>query len=146
MKYNFIEHANPERDPNIDLNFDNDILYKELNGSLYAKNNKNNKNINLSVPSNDKTNLTSGKMNSQKKPIKSDSSNITEQIKSNSSYSGSNIYIYFVLVVVCLIVIWYFYGSSRNVKETNIIDTYPNQPELTMMSPDMGMDTRFGRL
>jgi len=134
MAFKFIENRHPEQDPNTDLNFDNDILYRELtnDGRLNGYN----------LPSIAKNSITL-----QKKTNKQE--NKQENIRENMSdtkRSSYTIYIYFILTVILLILIWYFYGPTQKIKKKNIIDTYPNHPELTMMSPDMGMDARFGEL
>jgi hypothetical protein len=118
MGYNFIETKYPVRDPNIDINFNNDILYKALDGDDTV----------------DKYN------------IKHESPNKNTNYVKQSRHSDYSIYIYFIIVVIFLVLIWYYYGSSKNIKQKNIIDTYPDQPELTMLSPDMGMDIRYGRI
>lgn len=127
MSYYFIEHRNPTHDHVIDLNFDNDILYGSLTDDVLDKcNTRDNfvvSNETVSRPSKNK-----GKLN-----------------KKNKS-SSNTIYVIFIIIVIILIVLWYVFGSKNEIKQKDIIDTYPDQPELTMLSPDIGMNSRFGTL
>lgn len=134
MAFKFIENRHPEQDPNTDLNFDNDILYREL-----TNDNKSNR---YNLPSIVKNPIVSPQ---KKSNIQNKQESMRENMTTTKRYSYT-IYIYFILAVILLVLIWYFYGPTQEIKKKNIIDTYPNHPELTMMSPDMGMGTRFGEL
>lgn len=131
MSYYFIENRNPGNDPNIDLRFDDDILYTELTrGDELDK-------YNTPYVVNDVRPARGKNKRVDKK----------KQTKSNKTNdSSTKIYVLFIIGVICLVLLWYFYGSSQDTNNIDIVDTYPDQPELTMMSPDMGMDTRFIRL
>lgn len=121
--YYFIEDKYPQHDPNIDLNFDNDILYGALLNDELDKYNT----PFVSVPE-----VPSSK-NEKKHTIRADQ---------KSGESDNRIYVVFILIVIILIFLWYIYGSESK-KKPNIIDTYPDQPEITMMSPDFGTGTRY---
>lgn len=123
--YYFIENRYPQNDPNIDLNFDNDILYSDVlddEVDRYDSKDKNDKIISPKKP-------TTKKDIRKPKP---------------SNKTNYSIYFYFILAVITLMLIWYFY-KDKPIEKKNIIDTYPNNAELTMLSPDMGMGTRFAR-
>jgi hypothetical protein len=123
--YYFIENRYPQNDPNIDLNFDNDILYSDIIDDEVDRYDSNAKN--------DKTIL----------PIKpTGKKDIRKQKRTNKT--NYSIYFYFILAIITLMLIWYFY-KDRPTEKKNIIDTYPNNAELTMLSPDMGMGSRFAR-
>lgn len=128
MSYYFIENRNPNNDPNIDLRFDNDILYTELTrGDELDK-------YNTPYVVNDI------------RPARGKNKKVDKKKQTNNADTNTKIYVLFIIGVICLVLLWYFYGSSQDTNHIDIVDTYPDQPELTMMSPDMGMDTRFIRL
>jgi hypothetical protein len=132
MSYFFIEYRHPEDDPTIDLRFDDDIIYTEItDGDQLDK-----YNTPYLVKDKDK----------DVAPYKSQRKTSLSTKSKSSQGSSVSIYIFFIVAVICLVLIWYFYGSSSEIKQPDIIDTYPNQPELTMMSPDMGLNSRFVRL
>ena len=134
-KYFFIENTNPERNPNTDLNFDNDTLYDEING--FVRSNK---------PRKPMIKNTALRENPKREEMTNDTTETNIKKQSMVEHLRSNIYIYFVIIIILLVAIWYFYGLTQNVKTKDIIETYPDHPELTMMSPDMGLDTRFTRI
>jgi hypothetical protein len=119
----FLEERYPQNDPNTDLNFENDILYSDILDDDIDKYSTPN------VPT-----VTPDKP-TEKKNIK------IEKSKSQSNYS---IFLYFILAIIALMLLWYFYKTKEPSKKS-IIDTYPDTAELTMLSPDIGMGTRFSR-
>lgn len=121
--YYFIENKYPVGDPNIDLNFDNDILYSELVDDDIDKY------TTPYVPEVAPYKPTE-KMNIRK-----------EKITTKSNYS---VYFYFILTIIGLMLLWYFYKDSGNEKK-NIVESRSNDAELTMLSPDMGMGSRYTR-
>jgi hypothetical protein len=124
MSYYFIENKYPIQDPNIDLNFNNDILYSDLTGDSLDKYNNPDVVNPYVLPSKSQT-----KSSLKKPPVKKE----------------YNIYLIFVMVVIFLLLLWYFYRGTDN-KTKNIIDMYPDQPELTMLSPDIGAAARYGKV
>ena len=97
MSYNFVENGYPINDPNIDLDFGNNILYKELvEDDIYS--------YDISY---DTKNVIPKKENKNRKIIK--------YRKKNTN----NIYILFIFVIVMLLVIWYIKRNNNN----NILDT-----------------------
>jgi len=130
MSYFFIEYRHPEDDPTIDLRFDDDIIYTEITDGDQL----------------DKYNTPYEVKDKDVAPYKSQRKTNLSTKSTPSRGSSVSIYIFFIVAVICLVLIWYFYGSSSETKKPEIIDTYPDKPELTMMSPDMGLNSRFARL
>lgn len=126
MEYHFSENRHPEQDSNVDLDFDNDALYEVINDSMKSN----------------KTNVNIKNINPQQNPVKK-TERMDNVTKSNADHSGIYTYIYFIIAVIILVIIWYFYGLAQDNKKKDIIDTYPDHRELTMMSPDMGMGIRY---
>lgn len=126
MSYYFIENRFPERDPNIDLNFGNDILYSDLTGDQLDKYD------------------TSDNVSSNVKPFKNTQKTSLRNNKQQQK-SNNTLYVLFLLAVIFLVIIWYIYGMNPDISANPKIK--PNvQPELTMMSPDVGIDQRYGIL
>lgn len=125
MSYYFIENAHPEQDPNIDLNFDNDILYGAiLNDELDKYDTK------YAMVSNVPPNK-----NTQKHTIKA---------TKKSDASSTRVYVIFIIIIISLVLLWYIYGGKAEHKKPDVIDTYADNPELIMLSPDVGLGTRYG--
>ncbi|VBB18465.1 hypothetical protein YASMINEVIRUS_928 [Yasminevirus sp. GU-2018] len=124
--YYFIENRDPSNDPNVDLDFGNDILYKELTGDELDK-------------------YKTYQVVANVKPAKT-RKRVQLRANKDKNDSGNSIYILFIVLVVGLVLFWYFYGSRSSEKQQNILDTYPDQPELTMLSPDVGMELRLGKM
>jgi hypothetical protein len=122
--YYFIETRYPEQDPNIDLNFENDILYGALLNDELDKYNTPNAILPEIPPY----------KSEPKHSIKKDDENVT---------SFNRIYIVFILIVILLVLLWYIYGTDHTKKNPSAITTYADQPEMTMMSPDVGLGTRY---
>ncbi len=117
----------PDRDPNTDLNFDNDILYGAiLNDEL------------------DKYD-TNYAVTSDITPSKNTKKHAITHNKKNGS-SNTKIYVIFIIIVIAFVLLWYIYGGKEKAKIPEINDYYADQPELTMMSPDIGMGTRYGNI
>lgn len=125
MTYKFNEIKYPTRDQNIDLHFDNDVIYSDLTGDTLDKYNTND----VVVPS--------------VKPIKTNEpTNLRKQTKKNNY----GIYLMFIFFVILIISVWYIYGMVNRKKVKERIDYYPSKAELTMLSPDIGVGNRFGRI
>ena len=114
--YRFTEAKYSKNNPENDLDFGNDGLYKELDG----------KDVN-----NYKT-YKSVRTTKNKKRLETNKSN-------------NKIYIIFILSIIALILFWYFYRSFSQEKTVRVIDTYQDQANLIMFSPDVGTGLRFGR-
>jgi len=127
MSYYFIEDKYPDHDPNIDLNFENDILYGALRGDEIDKYNTGNAIIPDIQPS----------ANQDKHNIRT---------KKKSVGSNTRIYVVFIFFVILVLLLWYMYGGKAEPKKPDVIDTYPDKPEISMMSPDFGMGARYGRI
>lgn len=119
--YYFIENKFPGQDPNTDLNFDNDILYSDIVDDDVDKYSTPYKPEILPAKPTEKRDITTSKPNK------------------GTNY---NIYLYFILAIIALMLLWYFYKDKKTDKKT-MIDTYANTAELTMLSPDIGMGSRF---
>src|SRR5579872_179627 len=104
MSYYFIENRNPENDPNIDLRFDDDILYTELTrGDELDK-------YNTPYVVNDV------------RPARGKNKKVDNNKKSRfnkTNDSGTKIYVLFIIGVICLVLLWYFYGSSQDTNQTD---------------------------
>lgn len=109
MSYRFIENRYPTSDPNLDLNFGNDILYKEMTDDDYVTHNTRYQNKHIKPLINNKN----GKLLNDRKKY---------------TY---NIYILFIVIVILLLVFWYVNRKNVNIKK-NIIDTYISDSELIL--------------
>jgi hypothetical protein len=118
MSYRFVEHKYPDSDPNIDLNFNNDILYSDISGDKYIDYVNQYKNSDV-IPT----------ARAKKQQVK----------KQNTD----TVYVVFLLIVIALIILWYYYGQSPSSPKSSIVDTYPDVAELTMMSPDVGANVIY---
>jgi hypothetical protein len=124
MSYYFIENKYPERDPNIDLNFDNDILYGAIFNDELDKYN------------------TPYAINPDDVPYKSKKKHSIKAKKKDQS--SSKVYVIFIVIIIAIIMLWYIYGGTvSEPKKQSVIDTYADKPELTMLSPDFGMASRY---
>ena len=130
MPYYYIEHMYPEQDPNIDLNFDNDILYKSLLRD----------NINASSMKYKNT----SDVNPSKKHNSLRQTNDNDNNKSNTT-----LYIFYIVVIIMLVLFWYMYrrtGKGKGKEKENdsyIIDNRADYIKLNMLSPDIGMGARY---
>jgi len=126
MTYKFNEIKYPTRDQNIDLHFDNDVIYSDLaGGDTLDKYNTND----VVAPS--------------VKPTKTASPSTLKKETKKNSYG---IYLMFIFFVILIISVWYIYGMVKGKKVKERIDYYPSHAELTMLSPDIGVGGRFGRI
>ena len=123
MSYQYIEKKYPLQDPNIDLNFDNDILYGSLLNDELDKYN---------------TKYTTTSDIIPKKNI------LNKSIKENRKEKSTiKIYFIFITIIIIFVLFWYIYGRNNEINKHNIIDTYDNRAELSMMSPDVGVGSRY---
>lgn len=128
MSYYFIEHRNPSQDSNIDLNFNDDMLYSSVTDAIINKHDTREKFV-------------------TSKDLSKSSNKIPKKDNMDKTANSSNaIYVMFIMIVIISIILWYVFGTKGEIKQKDIIDTYPDQPELMMLSPDIGMDSRFGIL
>ena len=125
MSYYFIENKYPEHDPNIDLNFDNDILYGAIFNDELDKYN------------------TPYEITPNNVPFKSTKKHSIKTNKKNQA-DNTKLYVIFIVIIIAIVMLWYIYGGTSEPKKPEVIDTYADQPELTMLSPDFGMVSRFG--
>jgi hypothetical protein len=118
----------PDQDPNIDLNFDNDILYGAiLNDAIDKYNTKY-----VTTPD------IPPSINTKKHKITR--TKLTES-------PNNRLYIVFIIIVILLVFLWYMYGGKETEKKPPyVIDTYADHPKLTMLSPDIGMGARYGNI
>lgn len=131
MSYYFIENKNPLSDPNTDLNFNNDILYDYVldEDVRYS-----------GTPPYENSNIQP-KISSDKSENKN--KELIDNIKERES-SSNMIYILFIFLTILLMILWYVYGNRSTKPEVSVIDAYNSDPELVMLSPDMGGNIRFG--
>lgn len=123
MSYYFVENRYPDQDSNIDLNFDNDILYGSLTDNDLDKHNV--------------AYVMGGVVPNNRK--KQDLS------KKKKSDPSNSIYLCFIFTIILIMIIWYVY-NNKNSSNPNIMDQYPTEPELTMLSPDFGNGVRYGKI
>lgn len=124
--YYFIENKNPTSDPNIDLNFDNDLLFSDIIADDYDKYKGSNV-INENIPPH--------------QPAK----NQPLYKQTLKPQNNANIYVIFIIIVIILLFLWYIYSSSKKSSNNpsfnkNLIES----PDLVMLSPDFGNGMRFG--
>jgi hypothetical protein len=124
MTHNFKEFKYPIDDPNIDLNFENDILYSGLANPNFDKND-------FKFEKSDIKPLDKVIRDNYKNP---DSAND----KSNNNY----LYIVFIAVLILIIFLWYMYNKSSPTDQMYGGDTNSSS-QLVMLSPDMGLGTRY---
>jgi hypothetical protein len=126
MSYYFIEKSNPLSDPNIDLNFDNDILYSDILRDEIDKYN-------------------TSYIVDKDEAIPMRPNNLRQQNTKKSDNKKNNMYILFIIFAVVLIGIWYVYGNKikkQILTGGNSHATY-HEPELATFSPDFGNNTRY---
>lgn len=124
MSYYFIEDRYPIGDPNTDLNFENDILYSTLLDDDLDKHNIPYKNANVI---------------SRKKTSANRQTTNTE-----SDYSGTNIYVLFLLIVVLCVIIWHIYNANASIKTSlTVYDTNPFTADLVQYSPAIDGGLRY---
>ncbi len=117
MMYNFIENKNAYDDPNVNLNFDDDITYQYLNGDYDVESTHNIvPTVDPSVP-----------------PTPAGEKRQDVDYKKDRSDSTSAIYTMFILMAILIIVIWYIYRSTRPSKE--IVEISTIESPLIMASP-----------
>lgn len=126
--YYFIENKNPTSDPNLDLNFDNDLLFSDIIADDYDKY-KEAHVINESI--------------SPRVPAKRPPSQKQQQ-KLLSKRTNTNIYVVFIIIVIIAIFLWYIYGGKP--KDKNNQDVLLTSPDLVMLSPDFGTGARLGSI
>ena len=124
--YYFIENKNPINDPNIDLNFDNDLLYSDIIADDYDKYREAHV-INESISPRDPA---------KKQPI--------QKLKNQQKPLNYNIYVIFIIVVILFVFVWYTYGGSSKIKSSDNFPSITSPPDLVMLSPDFGSGARFG--
>lgn len=122
MPYQFVEHRYPASDPNIDLDFTDDLIYADITGDKTKE----------YVSAYQNSNVIPNKQG-KKTPLK-------------KTQNPFNIYVVFLLLVIALIILWYYYGHNTHVNDKKTyIETYPDTAELTMLSPDLGMNIRYNK-
>lgn len=121
MSYYFIENKYPDSDTNIDLNFDNDILYTEVVDKDLDKNNVRYENGNV-------------------KALKNKKKSVQNVKETDTSESSDSVYLLFIIIVIMIIVLWYVYSRRNKTQKTELIDTYANSPDLVLLSPYNGMN------
>jgi len=126
--YYFIENKNPQGDPNIDLNFDNDLLYSDIIADDYDK-------YRESRPISENMPLTLPRVPVKKQHM---------DTKTKHKEPNYNIYIMFFVIVILSIFLWYTYGSHKYLSHDNL--SFTSTPNLVMLSPDFGNGSRFGSL
>lgn len=125
MTYRFTEYKYPEEHPDVDLDFNNDVIYSALVGNEINK---------KDIPDIITVDVLPAK-SAKKHEIK-------EKQKSNSDIM---LYIAFISVIIIIMLIWYLYGG-KNEKKIEPIDRYADVAELTMLSPDLGMGSRYSKI
>ena len=108
MAYRYVEHKYPNSDPNIDLNFNNDLLYSDISENKYADYVKQYRNKDV-IPS----------KSSKKKVLQ----------KKQSPYTT---YFVFFIMILGLAVLWYY---NKKPSTQSIVDKYP---DMTMSEHDVG--------
>ena len=128
MSYYFIENTNPSSDPNVDLNFANDILYSDILRDEIDKYNTS------YIVDKDEAIPTKSKNGIQK--------NIDNKKSDNKK---NNMYILFIIFAVLLVGIWYVFGIKTKTQTLTTDKTYKtfHEPELATFSPDFGNNTRY---
>jgi hypothetical protein len=117
MSYNFIENKYPYDDPNINLNFDDDITYQYLNGDYDID-------VTHNVASTVTPNVPPRKAREKQQDI---------DYKKDRNDSSYVIYTMFILVAILIVILWYIYQNSQPIE--NITDISSVEPQLVMISP-----------
>ena len=117
MSYNFIENKYPHDDPNINLNFDDDISYQYLNGDYDI----------------DVTHNVASTVTPNVPPRKAREKQQDTDYKKDRNDSTYVIYTMFILVAILIVVLWYIYQNSQPIE--NITDISSVEPQLVMISP-----------
>lgn len=112
MSYRFIEMNNLTDNPNIDLDFGNNILYKELIDD----------------------DLDTHNIVYNTGDVKATHSNKSRNIVKKRQQDTRNIYILFIVVIIMLLIFWYV-GRHKTENETNIVDRYISDTDLVVLQP-----------
>jgi hypothetical protein len=119
MSYRFVEHKYPSTEPNIDLNFNNDIIYSDILDDQYENYKGKYENANV-VPTNRERKNHSAK-----------------------NKSSNTIYIIFLFIVIILVTLRYYYKYYSPPVKQSLVDMYPDIAELTLLSPDVGTNAIY---
>jgi len=115
MPYKFIEKSYMS-DPNLDLNFGNDILYSDLTNDELSRYDTD-YSIKPSLVSNVKP-LQASKKNKQK-----------------HKESSKMMYLVFIFIIVMIVLLWYYFNNNDKKSKKSPIEDYYSNAELVMMSP-----------
>lgn len=107
MPYRFVENSYPNSDPNLDLDFGNNILYKELVDD----------------------DIDSHNIKYENRNVKSLKDNKNRKVIKRRQKNTHNIYILFILVIIMLLIFWYV-GRTKTRTSKNILDTYMSESNL----------------
>ncbi len=125
--YYFINNNEPTGDPNIDLNFDNDLLYSDIIADDYDKYREARVIDESIVPY---------------EPAKNQP--LSKRSSSSNQQNGTNIYVIFIIIIIVLIFLWYIYGKSSDNLSRSVDTMSYTSPDLVMLSPNFGNGVRFG--
>jgi len=112
MIYRFVN------DPNLNLNFSDDILYTPLRS-----------NIDIDSKKKIKSNHLSNKL-------------VAETSQTNEKDRGISIFSWFILITIIIVLLWYFYGGIHH--HNSPIEINQNGRNLQLESPDYGTHMKYG--
>jgi hypothetical protein len=120
MKYYFIENTTPISDPNINLNFNDDILYKNIIGD--------NQYIDQQSERNGSVNPLPAKPKSVQKKVQ----------------PFNWVPIIFILLAIFTIMLWYVYRETDSHQQLKL-NLNKSDESVNILSPDFGTGMRMGR-
>lgn len=114
MSYNFIKNKYPYSDPNIDLNFNNDILYQYIVDDDY------------------KDSKLPHYQNGNVKPRENKVKNYDNRKKDNK-----NVYVMFIVCAIVIMLIWYVHLHNRSNTTAKTIPT-PHPTNFVVLNSELG--------
>lgn len=112
MSYNFVENKYAFDDPNVNLNFDDDITYQYLNGDYDI----------------DATTDVVPNVTPDVPPIPSSEKKKDVDYKKERSIASNSVYTMFIIIAILIIVLWYVYRNSQ-IKE-EVLEISTAEPQL----------------
>lgn len=119
MAYEFVENKYPYDDPNTDLNFNNDILYRHIADDDY------------------KDNYLPSYANGNVKPHDSDENKRYKTFRVNKKKAPETIYVWFIACVIIILLIWYLYSNMSYQTDDGILHDVDTS-QFVVVSTDMG--------
>ena len=124
MSYEFVENRYPYDDPNTDLNFNNDILYRHVVDDDYKD---------YTTPKYSMGNVKPHPANERNRYNKYKD----EEYELRKGGSSESIYVWFIVCAILILLVWYIYSNMEAPEKDPIIHGI-DTGEMVVLSADMG--------